>query len=167
MSCHVTGGGDFAGGIFRCGKFRISDVCEISRSIVTPLCEINPVRNLATGAKFSHWGFAGFAGGMLLPPPPFRGLPGFTHCSPPLFPVSCPILHLALLSENERWTVVVTVAVILAVMVSLVSLLQKRPNNSVSQVQVQVLWPFWAPLDTNTMPPLSLGQGLLAWLSWP
>ena len=44
------GGGYFAGGIFRCGKFRISNVCEISRSIFRPLCEINPVRNLATGA---------------------------------------------------------------------------------------------------------------------
>ena len=45
----VQGGGDFAGGIFRCGKFRISNVCEISHSIFRPLCEINPVRNLATG----------------------------------------------------------------------------------------------------------------------
>ena len=35
-------------GIFRCGKFRISNVCEISRSIFRLLCEINPVRNLAT-----------------------------------------------------------------------------------------------------------------------
>ena len=40
---------------------------------------------------------------LLLPPPPlFRGLLGFTRCSPPLFPVSCPILHLALLSENDE-----------------------------------------------------------------
>ena len=51
-------------------------MCEISRSIFRPLCEINPVRNLATGAKFSHWGFAGFAGGMLLAPPLFGGLLG-------------------------------------------------------------------------------------------
>ena len=36
------------GGIFRCGKFRTSNVCEISRSIFRPLCEINPVRKLAT-----------------------------------------------------------------------------------------------------------------------
>ena len=71
------GGGIFTGGIFRCGKFRISNVCEISHSIFRPLCEINTVRNLATGAKLSHWGFAGFAGGMLLPPfPPFHGLLG-------------------------------------------------------------------------------------------
>ena len=35
-------------GIFRCGKFRISNVCEISRSIFRPLCEINPARNLAS-----------------------------------------------------------------------------------------------------------------------
>ena len=42
------GGGNFATGIFRCGKFRISNVCEISRSIFRPLCEINPARNLAT-----------------------------------------------------------------------------------------------------------------------
>ena len=41
-------GGDFATGIFRCGKFPISNVCEISRSIFRPLCEINPARNLAT-----------------------------------------------------------------------------------------------------------------------
>ena len=46
-----TGGGqNFAGGIFRCGKFRFSNVCEISRSIFRPLCEINPARNLANGA---------------------------------------------------------------------------------------------------------------------
>ena len=64
------GGGGVRGGIFRCGKFRTSNVCKISRSIFRPLCEINPVQNLATDAKFSHWGFAGFAGGMLLPPPP-------------------------------------------------------------------------------------------------
>ena len=40
------------------------------------------VRN-KPGAKFSHWGFAGFAGGMLLasPLPPFRELLGFTRCS--------------------------------------------------------------------------------------
>ena len=44
----VQGGGDFATGIFRRGKFRISNVCEISRSIFRPLCEINPARNLAT-----------------------------------------------------------------------------------------------------------------------
>ena len=49
VCCKVLqGGGDFATGIFRCGKFRISNVCEISRSIFRPLCEINPVRNLAT-----------------------------------------------------------------------------------------------------------------------
>ena len=50
-----TGGGEyFAGEIFRCGKFRTSNVCEISRSIFRPLCEINPVRNLATGAHFHY-----------------------------------------------------------------------------------------------------------------
>ena len=107
-SISSKGGGDFAGGIFHCGKFRISNVCEIFRSIFRPLCEINPVRNLATGAKFSHWGFAGFAGGMLcvshcLPPPPSSvGFWVSLAAHPPLFPVSCPILHLALLSENDE-----------------------------------------------------------------
>ena len=91
---HVQGGGDFAGGIFHCGTFRISNVCEISRSIFRPLCEINPVRNLATGAKFSHWGFAGFAGGMLcvshclLPPPPFPWASGFHLLLNPLSSLS-------------------------------------------------------------------------------
>ena len=42
------GGENFATGIFRCGKFHVSNVCEISRSIFRLLCEINPVRNLAT-----------------------------------------------------------------------------------------------------------------------
>ena len=31
-----------------CGKFRISYVCEISRLIFRPLCEINSCRHLAT-----------------------------------------------------------------------------------------------------------------------
>ena len=37
-------------GIFRCGKLRISNVCEISRSILRPLCKINLCQNLATMA---------------------------------------------------------------------------------------------------------------------
>ena len=69
------GGGDFAGGIFRCGKFRISNVCEISRSIFRPLCEINPVRNLATGDSPDS------REGCFFPPPPFPELLGFTRCS--------------------------------------------------------------------------------------
>ena len=47
----VQGGGDFATGIFRCGKFRTSNVFEISRSVLRPLCEINSSRNLATLAR--------------------------------------------------------------------------------------------------------------------
>ena len=50
----IQRGGYFAGGIFCCGKFRISNVCEISRSIFKPLCEINPVQNLATGVHFHY-----------------------------------------------------------------------------------------------------------------
>ena len=38
----------FATGIFHGGKFRISNVCEISRSIPGPLCEINSCRNFVT-----------------------------------------------------------------------------------------------------------------------
>ena len=73
-------GGNFAGGIFRCAKFRTSNVCKISHSIFTPLCEINLVRNLATDAKFSQWGFAGIAGGMLLPSPPPTLISVFFNC---------------------------------------------------------------------------------------
>ena len=55
------------------------------------------VRNLATGDSPDS------REGCFLPPLPlFRGFLGFTRCSPPLFPVSCPILHLALLSENDE-----------------------------------------------------------------
>ena len=61
----VQGGGGSRGGIFRCGKFRISNVCEISRSIFRPLCEIKPlgIRRIR-GRDASP------------PPPPFRGLLG-------------------------------------------------------------------------------------------
>ena len=41
---HKGGGGGFATGLFRCEKFRILNVCEISRSNFRPLCEINPLR---------------------------------------------------------------------------------------------------------------------------
>ena len=37
----VLGGGDFTTGIFCCGKFHTSNVCEISHSILRPLCKIN------------------------------------------------------------------------------------------------------------------------------
>ena len=37
----------FAAGLFRRGIFRISNSCEISHAIFRPLCEINPLRNLA------------------------------------------------------------------------------------------------------------------------
>ena len=47
---HIGGGG-FAMGIFRCGKFRTSNVCEISCSILRLLCEIHSCRNLATLAR--------------------------------------------------------------------------------------------------------------------
>ena len=49
LTTHLTmGGGGFATGIFRCGKFRTSNVCVISCSILRPLCEIKSCRNLAT-----------------------------------------------------------------------------------------------------------------------
>ena len=45
------GGGDFATGIFRCGKFCISNVREIFHFILSPLCEINSSQNLATWVR--------------------------------------------------------------------------------------------------------------------
>ena len=62
-------------------------------------------------------------------------------------------------------TVTVTVTVILIVAVT-GSLLRKKPN-SVSPVQMQMLWRFWAPQDTSSMRLLWLRQVFLAWLSWP
>ena len=63
--CTIQGGGGFAPGIFRCGKFHISNVCEISHSVLRPLCEINSCRNLAilachhpVGASSIHQGSA-------------------------------------------------------------------------------------------------------------
>ena len=44
---YLQGGGNFAAGLFRRGIFRISNSCEISHVIFRPLCEINPLRNLA------------------------------------------------------------------------------------------------------------------------
>ena len=95
----LQGGGGFHG-----GNISLWEISYIKCVRTFPLNFQAAVRN-KLGAKFSHWGFTGFAGGMLcvshcsLPPPPSSV--GFwpTRCSPPLFPVSCPILHLALLSE--------------------------------------------------------------------
>ena len=47
LSGAYRGEGGFAVGLFRRGIFCISNSCEISHIIIRPLCEINPLRNLA------------------------------------------------------------------------------------------------------------------------
>ena len=80
MICY-RGGGNFATGIFRCGKFRISNVCEISRSMFRPLCEINPARNFLQrkipGAK--------------IPPPLYFFVRAFLSPAPPSMSLSFPL----------------------------------------------------------------------------
>ena len=41
------GGGNFTAGVFRRRIFCVSNSCIISHDIFRPLCEINPLRNLA------------------------------------------------------------------------------------------------------------------------
>ena len=102
---HRTGGGGgFAGGdislweisYFKCVRNFLLNFQATVRN--KPDAKFSHVRNLGTGDS------PDLREGCFSPPPPLPWASGFHSLltpPPPLFPVSCPILHLALLSEND------------------------------------------------------------------